>query len=350
VPGRLLYLLLCIALALAPSPAFCDDALPPGVDGGVKRGLDFLAQQQNADGSFGAAQKPAITGLALMAFLASGHTPSAGKLDANIGKFGSNVRAAVDYLLSQAQADGSFGHNEKQMYGQAIATAALAEAYGVEDSQAQRKRIAAALANSVKVIVSAQEIHKTDVYAGGWRYETNAPDSDLSLSGWNVLALRACQDVGIAVPKQAMQRAAKFVMKCYNPDARAFAYQPGAAVTPSMTGVGVLCLHLLEADGKQPPEAAAAAAKTLAARPVDDASQFPYYAIYYAAQAAFQAGDPIWPAVSRMTAERLLKNQQPDGGWPDANAESGSAGRAYSTSMALLTLSISYRLLPVYQR
>jgi hypothetical protein len=324
------------------------DELPHGFDESVAKGLTFLASQQNPDGSFGNAQKPAITGLALMSFLASGHTPNGGRQDANVGKFGANVRQAIDYLLGQAGPDGAFGHNEKMMYGQAIVTVALAEAYGVDDSEPQRKRIAAALTNSVKLIVTAQDVHKADAYAGGWRYEVNSPDSDLSLSGWNALALRACVDVGIAVPKPAIQRAAKFVMKCYNPDAKGFAYQPGAAVQPGMTGVGILCLNLL--DGGQPADAVAAAAKTLAAKPVDESSQYPYYTLYYATQAAFQAGDPTWRDVSKIAFERLMKAQRPDGGWPDSGAESAGAGRSYTTSMALLTLSIPYRLLPVYQR
>ena len=69
------------------------------------------------------------------------------------------------------------------------------------------------LTHSVKLIVAAQDVHKEDVYAGGWRYESTATDSDLSLSGWNALALRACQDAGISVPKPAVQHAVKFVLK-----------------------------------------------------------------------------------------------------------------------------------------
>ena len=199
--------------------AFADDeSLPPTLDVSVSHGLDFLASQQNPDGSFGAVQRPAMTGLALMSFLASGHTPNAGKSDANSGKYGSIVRNGIDFLLSKSQPDGTFGRPEKMMYGQAIATLALAEAYGVDRNEASRKRTALVLTASVKLILAAQEVKKQDAYAGGWRYDVNSPDSDLSLSGWNVLALRACQDVGIAVPKASMQHALKFVLRCYSPE------------------------------------------------------------------------------------------------------------------------------------
>ena len=321
--------------------ACADEALPSNLDASIGRGLDFLAAQQAADGSFGTAQKPAITGLALMSFLASGHAP-------DLGKFGAAVRGASDYLLSQAQADGTFTRNDKPMYQQGIVTLALAEAYGLEPNEPQRKRMATVLAKSVEVILKAQDVKKQEQYAGGWRYEANSADSDLSLCGWNALALRACQDVGIAVPKSAARQAVKFVLKCYSADAKGFAYQPGGAPAAGTTGLGILCLHLLD-DGAGRKESEAAM-RTLEKHPIDDQTQFPYYGLYYATQAANQAGEPSWSAITKATFDKLFKAQQPDGGWPDVPSESGGTGRLYTTSMALLTLSIPYRLLPAYQR
>ncbi|MDB5355290.1 MAG: Prenyltransferase/squalene oxidase [Phycisphaerales bacterium] len=324
---------------LAPKPARADD-LPPTLDASISHGLEYLSAQQNLDGSFGTTQKPAMTGLSLMSFLAAGHTP-------DVGKYGGVVSAAVDFLVSQSQPDGSFGHNEKPMYGQGIATLALAEAYGVESSRPQRKRIAAALSRAVALIVIAQDVKKQDPYNGGWRYEPTAPDSDLSLSGWNALALRACKDAGIAVPKPAVERAVQFVLKCYLPDPKAFSYQPAGAAQVGPTGVGVLCLHLLD-DGNR--KESKEAAQFLRAHPIDDQSQFPYYGMYYATQAAYQSDDAVWSAVSKATFDKLLKAQtQQDGGWPDT-PEGAGGGRIYTTSLALLTLSIPYRLLPIYQR
>jgi len=282
-----------------------------------------------------------------MSFLSCGHAPNAGKFEPNVGKYGSNVRSAIDFLLSQAQQDGSLSRQSKPMYGQGIVTLALAEAYGVEANERQRKRIAAALSNSVKLILAAQDVKKPEMYAGGWRYDTNSQDSDLSLSGWNALALRACQNAGINVPRQAVARAVKFTLKCYNPEAKAFAYQPGTPPTASMTAVGIVCLSLLDVNPRPEIEAAAA---SLASKPLDEPAQYPYYGMYYATQAAFQLGGARWTDISKITLDKLLKSQQPDGSWPDAATESSGAGSAYTTSMALLTLSIPYRLLPVYQR
>lgn len=334
-------LAILILLFVLPFSSHAAEPVPPRLDAAAGRGLEFLAAQQASDGSIGSSQKPAVTGLALMAFLGCGDTP-------DLGKYGSNVTNAIEYLLSQTHPDGTFARNDKPMYQQGIATLALAEAYGVESSESRRKKEAAFLAMSVQVIVKAQQVKKQEVYAGGWRYEPNAPDSDLSLSGWNALALRACEDAGIPVPKEAAARALAFVQKCYNTGAKGFSYQPGGAVSAGMTGVGILCLHVL-GGGVARPRAVMAAA-TLVKQPIDEKTQFPYYGMYYAMQAANQAGDATWNAVSKAILEKLLKMQEKDGGWPDAPGESAGVGRPYTTAMSILTLAVSYRLLPVYQR
>jgi hypothetical protein len=283
-----------------------------------------------------------------MSFLACGHTPNAGKF-ANVGKFGSNVRAAIDYLLAQAQPDGSFGRRDKPMPGQAIATLALAQAYGVDDSEPQRKRIAAALTASTKLIAATLEPRKSDASSGGGKSEANL-DTDLSLCEWMLAATRACQDVGINVPRPVFQRAAKFVLKCYNPSEKGFSQQPGLPVNPGATGAGLLCLRLLDAPQQQ-RKLEPAIANTLASNPVDDSDiQNAYASAYFATQAAFQAGGTTWHEVATVTFDKLGKSQQADGGWPDAGAEFNGGGRTYTTATALLALSVPYRLLPNDQR
>jgi hypothetical protein len=91
----------------------------------------------------------------------------------------------------------------------------------------------------------------------------------------------------------------------------------------------------------------AEAAKFLAGHPVNDATPFQYYAMYYATQAAHQAGGETWAAVSKATSTRLLTTQAKDGSWPKLGQE---PGQVYATSMAVLTLTVPYGLLPVYQR
>jgi hypothetical protein len=318
-------------------------ASPEPVDSSINSGLAFLAKQQNAEGAFDAGGGPRIatTGLALMSFLATGNTP-------DDGKYGQAVRRALDFLVRTAPADdGYFGKLDgSQMYGQGIVTLALAEAYGVAPDEQSRAAIRVILNRAVAQILKAQNVPKEPINAGGWRYEPGSADSDLSLSGWNILALRAAGNVGIDVPKDHIDRARSYVLQCYNKLQSGFAYQPRQDATIGMTSVAILNLSLLDAGNR---DEVLRGVQFILDRPVTAETRFPYYTMYYVAQAGFQVGDPAWSAIWRATRERLLKDQSPDGGWPQSRTGE-EPGRTYATSMAILTLSVPRGLLPTYQR
>ncbi len=310
-------LLICAFSALAR--ANDEPAVPPGLDAAFSNGLDFLVAQQSTDGSIGPSGGPrlATTALSLLSLLAGGNVP-------DLGKYGSTVRGAIDFLVSQAQPDGYFGKVDgSRMYGQGIVTLALAEAYGVEDSDGGRQKIYAVLLKSVKLILDAQSVKKSDVYAGGWRYEPQATDSDISLSGWNALALRAARNAGMAVPPEAVEKAVQFVLRCHNPQG-GFGYQPGTASLPSATGVGVLCLYLL--NGSERPEIADSV-KFLKEHPVDDQSNFLFYTIYYATQAAFQAGNATYAAIAAQILTGFSSRSRQTAAGPTRAARRRGGGR-----------------------
>ena len=335
---------LLLLLLLPYQAARGADVGAPTLDASISRGIDFLASKQNPDGSFGTKQKPAITGLSLLALLSSGQT-------ADVGKHGPVVRAAIDYLLASSLPDGTFNreHDEKPMYAQAIATLALAQAYGVEESEAHRRKIASAIFRSVPVILKSQNVKKDGQFAGGWRYDMVSADSDLSVTGWNALAMRACQDVGVRVPADAVKRAGEFVLRCYDAQTKGFGYQPHSPTTPGCTAMAVLCLHTLDdprtsfATRRETREGA----RFLERNPLKDDTQYFYYDTFFVTQAAWRAGDSTFSAISPSSFSRLLKLQQPDGGWPESKE---APSRAYTTSLALLSLSVSYHLLPIEQR
>jgi hypothetical protein len=279
-----------------------------------------------------------VTALSVMAFLAAGHTPGQ-------GKYGETVRKAIDFIVSKAPENGYWGKVDgSRMYGQGIITLALSEAAGVEPDPQRRKKLRETVDRSIKLIMKAQQVPKEPKFAGGWRYEPNSRDADLSLSGWSALALRASQNIGLAVPKEAVDEAVKFVKHC-NVKGKGFSYRPGGDnLNASMTGVGVLNLYLLDsAENPMLPEAAEYLQKNL----VNTKTGHMYYAFYYVTQASFQAGGETWETVWKNTHEQLLKLQREDGGWPD---HSGEPGRVYATAMSVLSLSVPYRLLPIYQR
>jgi hypothetical protein len=111
------------------------------------RGLRWLREHQNPDGSWGDGTpqySPALTGLALLTFLAHGETPAS-------VEFGPCVMSAIRNLMTQLGRDGGEikGANG---YAHSIATYALAEAYALTRSPV----LADALAPAVRRIVQGQ--------------------------------------------------------------------------------------------------------------------------------------------------------------------------------------------------
>jgi hypothetical protein len=113
-----------------------------------------------------------------------------------------------------------------------------------------------------------------------------------------------------------------------------------------MTGVAVLNLILLDAPAR---DEVLNGVQYLLDHPVTPETRFPYYTTYYVTLAGFQAGEPAWAAIWNATVDRLLREQSPDGGWPQSRSPE-EPGRVFSTSIAVLTLSVPKRLLPTYQR
>ena len=46
----------------------------------------------------------------------------------------------------------------------------------------------------------------------------------------------------------------------------------------------------------------------------------------------------------------LLKEQSPNGAWLSQRGEEKNYGEVYATSLAILSLSVTYHYLPIYQR
>jgi hypothetical protein len=315
----------------------------PAVDAPVQRGLDFLVSQQQPDGSFGdpsaGGPRAAVSGLGLLAFLSGGNVPE-------LGRYGAAVRAVVDHLVATVPEDGYLGKVDgSRMYGQAMVTLALAEAWGVEPDEFHRASIRRAVEKMTRVILDAQNVRKPKQFAGGWRYDRDSNDSDLWASVWNALALRAAWGSGVDVPGDALRRAADFVETCHGNDG-GFNYQPGSGPSSAAsTGGALFCLYLL---GQSQMSQRATAAKFLREHPVDDQTRFPYYAMYYTTQAALAVDEPTWSAVGVQNMKRLLQMQQPDGSWPQSRSGE-EPGVVYATALAVLTLETPDRLLPAYQ-
>ncbi|MGB6044520.1 MAG: hypothetical protein WBF93_15280, partial [Pirellulales bacterium] len=160
----------------------------------VDKGLAWLAAVQQEDGAFPGQHgtTTAVPALAGMAFLSAGYTPG-------LGPYGKHINRCVDYVLEYEQKDGAGKPNgylvrtgADKMYAHCIATLFLSEVSGMVDPQRQQK-IDEALSRALLLILKAQQINKAPPHAGGWRYEPTSTDSDLSLTGWAIMALRSAR-------------------------------------------------------------------------------------------------------------------------------------------------------------
>lgn len=319
----------------------------PGMDQAVRRALDHLKRVQRPSGAwtFGDGREAtSVTSLAVLAFLACGHLPG------QPGPYRESIERGIGYVVAHQQANGLLATNtiNGPMYCHGISTVMLAEVAGMVPDEVFAERVRQALARGVEVILRSQAIPKENDHAGGWRYQPDSRDSDLSVTGWQVMALRAAKTAGCAVPAEAIDRAVDFIKRCAHEDG-GFGYQPGGGPNNPRTGTGVLALELC---GEHLAPEALRGAGYLLEKPNAPRWSSPYffYEVYYVPQALFQVGDRYFRPYYPQLVRTLLEHQERDGSWLSDDGNDRTGGRSYCTAMAVLALAVEYRYLPIYQR
>ena len=308
------------------------------IEASVDRALEYLLQQQKADGSwpsgFGGQSNNGVNGLCLLAYLGRGHAPGR-------GPYRQVIERAVQYILATQQDNGllkSPDSSHGPMYEHALSTLALIEAYGFMPSTDMRRRVQQA----VDLIVKSQN------GKGGWRYQPVPKNADLSVTVMQVVALRAAINARLDVPEKTMQRAKNYVKLC-SVDGGGFAYRPGGGPGRARTAAGILSMYLL---GAFEAPIVGESVKWLDKKGFHAGSNHFWYMNYYAMQAMFQAGGQYWDQWQRDALEFLLKKQNRDGSWPGLKRGKKYNGpaRCYSTAMAAISLEVYMHYLPAYQR
>ncbi|MEZ6092395.1 MAG: hypothetical protein R3C05_31200 [Pirellulaceae bacterium] len=277
-----------------------------------------------------ATPKTAATGLALLPLLGSGHS----HLN---GRYRENVSRGIYYLRSQmrdAQSGRELMHGS--MYGHGIATLAIAEAFAMTKDEELRDM----LRDLHDFIVMAQHPK------GGWRYKPGQP-GDMTVTGWQVLALKSSQIGGIPMPSLVHVRAEEFVQSLSSEHGTRFGYLgPGAEPTP--TAVGLLLQMYLGA----PPRNSRI---ILGCDYLYDLgpSKTDVYFNYYATMTLHHAryyGFPEWNAKLRdyLVATQATKGHEA-GSWHFRDHFGDVGGRLYSTAMCALVLETYYRYLPLWE-
>jgi hypothetical protein len=75
-----------------------------------------------------------------------------------------------------------------------------------------------------------------------------------------------------------------------------------------------------------------------------------YLSTYYSSQAMAQVGGDTWNQIFPQIAAVLIAEQTQEGAWPPGGGTEMKFGSVYSTSLAVLSLTPAYQLLPIYQR
>ncbi len=302
----------------------------------IADGLSYLASRQNDDGSLGGtgnSRNVAVCGLTGMAFMSAGHMPGR-------GPYGKQVTRSVDYILANCNdsgfisAPGAATHGP--MYGHGFATLFLAEVYGMSPNMGVRDK----LASAVKLIVNTQNSE------GGWRYQPQRREADLSVTICQVMALRAAKNAGIYVPPETIDRCTDYVKRCQNPDG-GFMYmlsQPGTSAFPR-SAAGIVSLYSAGIyDGPEIQKGLEYLGQFTPGSETRNRENHFFYGQYYGVQAMWHAGGEHWtswyPAIQKM----LLARQRDDHSWFDIICAE------YGTAMACLILQMPNSHLPIFQK
>lgn len=320
----------------------------PASEAAVERGLAWLALHQATDGSWrfdlagcrcdGACRDrgtlsstTASTAIALLPFLGAGST----HVD---GRHQETVSRGIYYLLSRMESTPRGGDlSEGTMYGHGIATLVLCEALGMTGDDLLRKPCR----DAVRFIETAQDLH-----GGGWRYLPGQA-GDITVTAWQLAALRSAAVAGVETSSPTFEGARRFLDSVESRNGAAYGYRTRAS-SPCTSAIGLLCRMYT---GWSAEEEALDRGITALVRP--GPKPHAIYHNFYLAQALVQTGHPAWPRWNARNRDQIVVLQaragHEAGSWFFADRETAPGGRLAHTSLAVLSLEVYYRLLPIYR-
>jgi hypothetical protein len=208
-----------------------------------------------------------------------------------------------------------------------------------------------------------------DPKRGGWRYQPGI-ESDTSVTGWMMMALKSGELAGLRVPRATYDHISRWldtaqgtgderILYRYNPFAPDTDTQRhGRTATPTMSAVGLL-MRLYSGWNRQHPSMIAGAEYLRKNLPAIGTSREPLrdtYYWYYGTQVMFHMGGELWDEwngqLHPLLIESQIKQGDSAGSWsprsPIPDRWAPHAGRLYVTTMNLLSLEVTYRHLPLY--
>jgi hypothetical protein len=337
-------------------PAPSNSEITDSMQSSIERGLNWLSKNRGRDGSYGSGSAPvATTALAGLAFLAGGHTPGR-------SKYGDNVRKCMEYLLKNTSRQGYInegagkqrGAGGSGMHGHGYAMLFLSQIYGMADhlTSTEVEELKATLTRAVRLSEGSQTPD------GGWNYDPSTTYDEGSVTITQVQALRAVRNAGIQVNLTTIQKALEYINRVTTAEGMTqYSLRGGGGgARPTLTAAGMCAMTYL-GDYSNPKIAKGLKYLLANCKPGTGPNNgegaawgqwWFFYGNYYGTIAMYQAGGEYWSTWWPAARDIIVRKQGANGAW--TGSESQQYGAAFGTSLALVTLQVPYRYLPILQR
>lgn len=340
----------------------------------VRAALKWLADHQNEDGRWDTDQwalrcknKEAwkrvtkvrkrqwdvqVTGLSLLAFLGSDHTHTR-------GAYKRTVLAGLEFLKRSQRKDGYFkgDHHNSSWFSQAVATAAVCEAY-LLTRDCHYRQVAQ---RAVDYVVRHQ--HES----GGWGWVRE--ESRTLVTGWLFMALTTAHEAGLRMPVSSLVRVRHFLDdmtldRVEGTRKPGFAFGAVAPATKVGEGLTVLDYTTLRSGGGLGPTSVAvwcrlfsgqAVRHPLVAGALGQVAKSPLTpdkkgalvlteSAFFGSQALLCQGGKTWRSYNEVFKKSLLEGCTKKGCEVGSWTPATDRGRVYATAMGALLLETYYRL------
>ncbi len=314
-----------------------------GTINALNSALKWLAEHQESDGHWdcqkyggglhdtGDHNDIGVTSLSLLAFLGAGNSN-------RFGKYRHNVELATLWLINQQHKNGMIGFHR---YQSGIATMALVEAFGMGD-----KTIRPQAQSAVEWAVASQND------SGGWDYSPNSSRTDMSVSGWWIMAIKSAKVSGLYISNEVFENALKYIRTWTTNEGKGTYDISKAKGSGShrMYAIPLVCLEFL---GVKRNDAMVQASVKGTMQNLPNPKKFDFYNTYYQALGIFQMGvksdywqkfNPLMKNMLLTTQVKLGSYQENKGSWnPDTDQWGSSWSRVGQTALGALMLEIYYR-------
>lgn len=389
----------------------------PASEAAIERGLLWLARHQAANGAWlfehphciDPFRRPsqqclcrtkgyieghtkASTSIALLPFLGAGNTHLDGPYKEVVYRGLEQLKTILDIELKELHPDNPnfVSTFSGDLYGYGLTTLVMAEAFGMTGDPDLERYV-----NALAVFLARHQ-HPL----GGWRYELGQP-GDITVTGWQVVALKSGQLAGAPVHSDIFRQADKFLDSLTPPappsrpgrtqvvankiggmsrDPTRYHYLASFANSTTRepgectSAVGLLC-RLYTGWSSNDPRLLKGVNQLLKS---NTHPALLLYRNFYLAQILLHIDHPAWEQWNRRNRDYLVRMQVTEttrinqrnpafgsppceiGSWyltnPNGTTKNAirdrhlaPAGRLAHTALAILTLEVYYRLLPIYK-